>query len=138
MLGEQFYVKSEKIYVPVIVILFCKFSMQYMCLWRYDIFFKSVYFWVFLSRNAFLGGIGRERHFKLLYWWTLGFHMELSSEWRYDAWRTILMWNLEKNYVPCHIHPFLAGFQCNTCVCEDMTSFSNLSTFECFWVEMRF
>ena len=45
MLGEQFLCEIRKRFMfPVLVILFCKFSMQYMCLWRYDIFFKSVYF----------------------------------------------------------------------------------------------
>ena len=38
----------------------------------------------FLRRNAFLSAFGRERQFKLVYWWSL-FFMELSSEWR-DAW----------------------------------------------------
>ena len=125
------YVKSEKCMFPVIFILFCRFSLQYMCLWRYDIFFKSVYFlsvsWVEIGFWMVLGAKD-----------TLNYFIDEHRFQGFDAWRTILMWNWKKTMFHV-IFIFFGRFSMQyMCLWRNDIFFKSVYFLSVSWVEIRF
>ena len=71
-------------------------------------------------------------------WWTIEFYKKLSSEWRFDAWKPILMLNLTKRC--CLSYSICFGcFQCNRRVSVKKLHLFHINPpFSVSWGKMRF